>query len=99
LIFGEVGSSISGYAAQASGGQALSIPLQAFSTVADTVGSGTVSNVQQRLMARNPGNLVLELTTGRDVGSANVTILTPMTQECPTGTTEVADTTNPYKVP
>jgi RHS repeat-associated protein len=60
-----------------------------FSGVTDVVGSSEVKNVQSKLMNDNPGNLILEFVSGKDLGNdVDVTLNIPDGMPCPEGTTE-----------
>jgi len=59
-----------------------------FTGVSDVIGSSVVENVRDLLRSKNPGMLILELVSGKDMGTVNVTITVPRDLPCPEGTTE-----------
>lgn len=65
-----------------------------FQGVSEIIGGAPVSAypnlpVQQGLMAMFPGNLILELPGGKDLGVTGVTLTVPSAVGCPAGTSQV----------
>ncbi|HEV2387691.1 MAG TPA: RHS repeat-associated core domain-containing protein [Candidatus Acidoferrales bacterium] len=64
---------------------------QSFNGISDVIGSNVVPNVRDVLQTDNPGQLLLELPTGPDLGGQVPVILTvPASLPCPQGTHEVS---------
>ena len=57
--------------------------LQQFSGIDDVIGP---TSDQQKLLSLNPASLLIELTTGQDVGNVPATIRVPSEMQCPTNT-------------
>lgn len=56
-----------------------------FSGITDVIGSTAVNNVRSVLMARYPGEWILELPGGQDLGSTSVVLTVPSAMSCPQG--------------
>jgi RHS repeat-associated protein len=61
---------------------------QSFGGIGDTIGSTDVPDVQNMLLNRYPGALILEFVNGADLGTVPVTLMIPAGLSCPCGTTE-----------
>jgi RHS repeat-associated protein len=79
------------YINQVSGGVSGRNPYfqNSFSGITDVIGSNVVPHVRQFLMARYPGQLLLEFPGGIDLGARTVTLSVPQALGCPQGTNPV----------
>ena len=84
----KVYAGISGTFTNASGNQ-----VGSFSGISDVIGSNDsfprYNNVRDYLEAKNPGSLLIELVTGKDLGTVKVTLQVPNKCSCPAGTKPV----------